>query len=57
MASPGFDIDILTGEKIWQTKEFMNDGEYSWTSSIVYYIDKYNVRLPQRFEQKILKQD
>jgi hypothetical protein len=26
-----------------------NDGEYSWTTELIYYVDKYNLQLPDDF--------
>ena len=33
---------------------FMNDGKYSWTSTLIYYVEKYNLRLPLEFEKYVL---
>ena len=33
----------------------MTDGEYSWLSDLAYYVEKYNLRLPEEFEGKVLK--
>ena len=34
---------------------FMNDGTYEWSSAIIYYVDKYNLQLPDEFVNYILK--
>lgn len=47
-------IDVFTGEKTNIELVFMNDGKYSWTSKIPYYVEKYNLRLPKEFEKHIL---
>ncbi len=47
-------IDVFTGAVIEQESYIMTDGEYSWSSSLGYYIRKYYLRIPQDFERKIL---
>ena len=47
--------DFFTGELIPGERCIMTDGEYSWSSSLSYYVDKYNLRLPSEFEEKVLK--
>lgn len=48
-------VDIFTGEKTNIELVYMNDGQYSWSSKIPYYVEKYNLRLPEDFETYILK--
>ena len=47
-------IDVLTGMSAGFEKLFLDDGEYSWCNSLAYYVDKYNLRLDQEFERKVL---
>lgn len=47
--------DVITGERIPMEKIGMNDGEYTWFNTLAYYVDKYNLRLPKEFEEKILR--
>lgn len=47
-------IDIFSGATTNIELTHMNDGKYSWNSRIPYYVDKYNLRLPQDFENHIL---
>ena len=54
MASTGYDTDVVTGDLIKQTKTFMNDGKYSWTSTLAYYVEHYNMRLSKEFEEYVL---
>ena len=49
-------VDIFTNEKVGSELVYMDDGEYSWSSKIPYYVDKYNLRLPKEFENHVLKQ-
>lgn len=46
--------DVFTGEKIRMEMLGMNDGEYTWFNTLAYYVEKYNLRLPRDFEEKIL---
>ncbi len=49
--------DVLTGEFIpteWLT---MTDGKYEWQTNIVYYVEKYNLKLPDDFIQHVLSQN
>ena len=54
LASPSSATDVFSGERINQTNCILTDGEYSWSNSLVYYIKKYNLRIPKKFEYKIL---
>ena len=49
-------VDIFTGETINEEVVFMDDGKYSWSSKLAYYVDRYNLKLPQDFEKHILNQ-
>lgn len=48
--------DVLTGKQIPMEKVGMNDGLYTWWSTLAYYVEKYNLRLPEEFEKHILGQ-
>lgn len=47
-------VDVLTGQQIDGRKCLMTDGEYSWNNTLAYYVEKYNLRLPTEFEEKVL---
>ena len=47
-------VDVYSGENTFQPLLHLNDGEYTWTTKLIYYIDKYNLRLPSEVEQNIL---
>jgi len=55
MASFQLPKDVFTGERIPMTMLGMNDGVYMWWNTLAYYVDKYNLRLPEEFEKHILK--
>lgn len=48
------EVDVISGEKLDQTKCILTDGEYTWSGSLGYYIQKYNLQIPKEFEDKIL---
>ena len=54
LVSPECSIEVFSGEKICHTKCIYTDGEYSWSNSLVYYVQYFNLRLPEEFENKIL---
>ena len=56
LASPSKQIDVVSGKEINQTNYILTDGEYSWSSSLKYYILKYNLHVPTEFEEKITKE-
>ena len=47
-------VDVLTGQMIDGQRCLMTDGEYSWNNTLAYYVEKYNLRLPAEFEEKVL---
>lgn len=49
-------VDVFTGTTVNSELVFMDDGKYSWSSKIPYYVDKYNLKLPEDFEKHILNQ-
>ena len=53
--APGRALDVISGEKIDRTLCMYNDGEYAWRSDIIYYVEKYNMRLEEDFVNKVLK--
>lgn len=54
MVSTDMARDVFTGEVIKIEKLGMNDGKYMWWNTISYYVEKYNLRLPEEFEKHIL---
>lgn len=47
-------VDVFTGKPTNRQIVHMNDGEYTWTTKVIYYIEKYNLRLPKDIEENIL---
>lgn len=46
-------IDCLTGDIITPSFSVYTDGEYEWCDFLLYHINKYNIKLPQKFIEKI----
>ena len=48
-AAPGSAIDVFTGERISVPLTCSDDGKYIWRSDILYYFEKYNLKLLDEF--------
>ena len=55
MVSAELPKDVLTGQVITGEKLGMSDGKFAWWNTLAYYVEKYNLRLPEEFENHILK--
>lgn len=53
--SPAIVKDVLSGEPINAPLSCMNDGIYAWRSDLIYYIEKYNINLPDDFIKHVLQ--
>lgn len=51
---PRYAIDCVTGEEIASSFSVNDDGEYCWPDFLIYHIEKYNIRLPEKFVKKIM---
>ncbi len=51
----GVAYDVLTGEPIQGEFCCFNDGEYVWRSDIIYYVEKYNLKLEPSFIKKCIE--
>lgn len=54
-ASTRVPMDVISNDVIPGEEYGVTDGEYSWLSTLPYYVEKYNLRLPKEFEKKVLK--
>ena len=52
--APGFERDYFTGEPTHVRHEFQSDGVYEWDIVLAYYVEKYNMKLPENFIKHIL---
>lgn len=46
--------DIFTGDFIPTEVLIMHDGDFYWSNTLAWYVEKYNLRLPLDFERHIL---
>ena len=47
--------DAFTGESIDAENVLMTDGEYRWDSGLIYYIEKYNFKIPKEFIDRVME--
>lgn len=47
-------IDLVTNQDTRLPKVAYNDGKYSWSSTLVYHFEKYNLKLDDDFIQHVL---
>lgn len=57
LSSPSCAIDVFTGVRIGETECILTDGEFSWMSTLSYYVQKYNLQIPKELEEKILSKN
>ena len=55
MVTASFFTDFFTGKQVKRELVFMNDEKYSWSSKVPYYVDKYNLQLPEYFVTHVLQ--
>lgn len=48
--SPGRDEDVLDPSKRAGSRSILTDGVYAWPKTLAYYVDTYDVELPEDFE-------
>lgn len=48
-------IDCISGETISSGFKVRTDGEFEWCDFLAYYVEKYNIRLPEEFIEKVYK--
>lgn len=49
-------VDLFTGKRIPGELFFKKYDRFSWSSDLAYYVEKYNLRLPEEFEEMVLQQ-
>ena len=54
MVQTAYAIDVFTGEPLKIEKVFVNDGVYAWSNDLAYYVEKYNLKLPDAFMKHAL---
>lgn len=53
--SPTIALDVIDGSRIKESLCFFTDGVYAWRSDLIYYIEKYNLKIPTDFISHILE--
>lgn len=48
-ASPARIVDVISGEKIGSSLKMLEDDKYAWRSDLIYYFEKYNLKLDDDF--------
>lgn len=54
LACSAFSHDVFTGEQLGIREQTRHDDAYEWGEDLAYYVERYNVRLPQDFVDHIL---
>jgi hypothetical protein len=54
MTAPGFITDVITGKQLSRQRSTMHDDVYTWSSSLIYHVETYNVKLPADFVEHVL---
>jgi len=55
-AAPAIVRDVLNPEIKIPELLLMSDGKYQWRSDIIYYVEKYDLELPEEFVRHVGKQ-
>lgn len=55
-AAPAIVRDVLNPEIKIPELLLMSDGKYQWRSDIIYYVEKYDLELPEEFINHVLEQ-
>lgn len=55
-SAPAIVTDVISGEKLSISLDCSNDGVYAWRSDVLYYFEKYDLRLDADFVQHVLRQ-
>lgn len=48
--------DVLSGETVNCSDNGRSDGKYRWGEALAYYVEKYDLMLPEDFVQHIMEQ-
>ena len=46
--------DVFSGERIPEEVLVMSSGDFMWSNVLSWYVEKYNLRMPEKFEEYIL---
>lgn len=54
--APAIITDLINPEIKFAELYLMTDGKYEWRSDVIYYVEKYDMELPEEFIQHVLNQ-
>ena len=54
--APAIIKDVINPEIRLPELFLMSDGKYEWRSDVIYYVEKYDMALPDEFVQHVLSQ-
>ena len=54
--APAIVTDLVNPEIKFTELFLMSDGKYEWRSDVIYYVEKYDMELPEEFVQHVLQQ-
>ncbi len=55
-AYAGIAKDVITGKAIPGEWTLKSDGVYKWSTDTIFYVENYNLKLPDDFIEHVLKQ-
>ena len=54
MVQTAYARDVFTGALLGYEKVFFIDGVFAWSNDLAYYVEKYNLKLPDTFMKHAL---
>ena len=54
--APAASRDVINPENRINELYLMSDDKYGWRSDVIYYVEKYDMALPEEFVQHVLRQ-
>ena len=51
--APGFEKDVLDHTSDAGSSSIATDGTYAWPRTLAYYVERYDVALPDKFEKHV----
>ena len=53
--APGYSVDKIDDKTTIGSLAYYDDSVYHWRSDVIYYVQKYNIKLPDDFVQYVLR--
>ncbi|WP_238881602.1 hypothetical protein [Clostridium sp. YIM B02551] len=54
--APAVGMDLINPNNKTLELSLMTDGDYEWRSDVIYYVDKYDMELPEEFINHIVSE-